>query len=334
MKKINIALILGGTSSEREISKMSGKGVYNALLKLSEYNVKIIDPAYGENQSTKPDDYFGPDYAPISNNNFLKTFTTKLFDGIDLAFIMLHGKYGEDGFIQNILEMKGIPFTGAPAFSCAVAMEKIASKMIFDSNKIGNAPWFYSEKGKESLKDIIDKIHSNFGFPCVVKPNSEGSSIGMAICKCESDVIPALETAFKYSERVILEKFISGREIQVAVLGEQVLPPIEIKPKHEYYDYECKYTKGMTEYIVPADLPDDLVEKINIETLKVVEALGSKGFPRVDFRLDENNNLYCLELNSLPGMTETSLVPKMAKAVGIEYEELVDIIIKLALNKK
>lgn len=331
--KINVALIVGGASTERDVSKLSGKEIYDALNKLG-YSYKIIDPAYGINQPQNDEDFFSEkNYFPVSERNYLTAIDSNLFDDIDVAFLALHGKWGEDGTIQSLLKMRGIKFTGSDVLPSSLSMNKWMSKVIFKQNDIKVPEGFLVEKNKYVLNDLIIKIKNTFKFPVVVKPNDEGSTFGLSVCQNESDFEKALNFSFQYSSNTLIEKFISGREITVGILEQTVLPVLEIKPKHNLYDYECKYTHGMSEYIVPADIPENIFGAIQEKTLVAFNSLGCKSYARVDFRLDENNNFYCLELNTLPGMTSTSLLPKMAKAIGISYENLVDKIIKIAIDE-
>ncbi len=326
---INIALIVGGVSSEREISLKSGFGVYSTLKDNPKYNLRIIDPALGVNQYENNEDYFTKKLDVIDKSNFVKTFSLELFKSIDVAFIILHGTYGEDGLIQSIMETLGIKYTGSRSFSCALSMNKKISKIIFEKNGIPTPKWLAFDLNlyKES---IYSEIEINIGFPFIVKPKSEGSSVGMSICNNKEDMENSIQHAAKYSNEIIVEEFIKGREFTVGVLGDEVLPVLEIKPKHEFYDFECKYTKGMTEYIVPAEIPEEISKKLQDLAYKAVHSIDAYGFPRVDFIVDSLGTPYCLEINALPGLTETSLFPKMANAVGISYEQLVEKIINLA----
>ncbi|GAB6282520.1 MAG: D-alanine--D-alanine ligase [Ignavibacterium sp.] len=331
--KINVALIVGGASSEREVSKLSGKEIYDALKKLG-YSYKIIDPAYGINQQKKEEYFFSAqNYFPVSERNYLTAIDSNLFDDVDVAFLALHGKWGEDGTIQSLLKMRGIKFTGSDVLPSSLSMNKWMSKVIFKQNDIKVPDGFLIKKNKYVINDLIIKIKNSFKFPVVVKPNDEGSTFGLSVCQNENDFEKALDFSFQYSNNTLIEKYISGREITVGILEQTVLPVLEIKPKHNLYDYECKYTHGMSEYIVPANIPKNIFEAIQKKALVAFNSLGCKSYARVDFRLDENNNFYCLELNTLPGMTSTSLLPKMAKATGISYENLVDKIIKIAIDE-
>ena len=329
--KPKIALLLGGSSSERAVSKSSGLSIYKALINLG-YETKLIDPAYGKNQPKETDAFFSEkDFSEVSTRNYLEAVNSSLFDDIDLAFLGLHGKWGEDGTIQSLLEVRGVKYSGSNVMSSAVAMDKAMSKIIFRHFNISTPKWFMVDKQKTELDNIKKRIDETIGYPCIIKPNDEGSTVGLAVCNNPMEVESGLKLSFEYSERTMIEEFIEGRELTVAVLDKEALPVLEIKPKHGLYDYECKYTKGMSEYFVPANIPDDVVKALQKESLDAFNALGCSVYCRLDYRLDRNNKFYCLEANTLPGMTATSLVPKMAKAVGISFEELIDRIIKLSL---
>jgi len=324
-----IALLLGGSSPEREVSKSSGYSIYNALISLG-YETILIDPAYGKNQPNDKNDFFAKEnFAEISNRNYVETINSDLFDGIDIAFLALHGKWGEDGTIQSLLELRGVKYTGSNIVSSAISMDKLMSKILFKHYNINTPDWIVAEKNDEE-PGIRKNIDLNFGYPCVVKPNDQGSTVGLTICKDEAALPESLQLARKYANKVLIEKYIPGREITVAVLEDRVLPVLEIKPKHGVYDYECKYTSGMSEYEVPANLPERVALEAQSQALKAFRALGCSAYGRMDFRLNTEDKLFCLEANTLPGMTSTSLVPKMAKAVGITFEDLIDRIIKLS----
>ena len=327
-----IALLLGGSSSEREVSKSSGFSIYNAL-KTLDYETVLIDPAYGKNQPKEPEAFFDKkDFAEVSTRNYLEAINSPLFDSIDLAFLGLHGKWGEDGTIQSLLEVRGVHYTGSNVMASAVAMDKAMSKIIFQHFSISTPRWFMVEKRNFDPEKVKKNIDEKFGYPCVIKPNDEGSTVGLTICKNAGEVDRGLEFSFKFSDRILIEDYIEGRELTVAILDNKALPVLEIKPKHGLYDYECKYTKGMSEYFVPADIPADVAKALQKDSLEAFNALGCSVYCRLDYMMTRDNNFYCLEANTLPGMTSTSLVPKMAKAVGISFEELIDRIIKLSLR--
>lgn len=329
--KPRIALLLGGTSPERAVSKSTGKSIYEALVNLN-YPTIIIDPAYGDEQPENIELYFADeDYGPISNPNYIKALNLDIWEKIDLAFLALHGKWGEDGTIQSMLELKEIKYTGSKVLSSALAMDKIKSKILFDHHKVRTPKWVAVKNGEIKTDYVTDRIKNELGFPVVIKPNDQGSTVGLTICKDENEVEGALILAYQYSERVLLEEYIPGRELTVAVIDNKPLPVLEIKPKHGIYDYECKYTSGMSEYIVPAQLPELVFQELQVMAVQAFKALRCEGYARVDFRLNPENIPYTLEVNTLPGMTSLSLVPKMAKAVGISFDELIEKIITLSL---
>ena len=331
-KNLKVLLLLGGTSPEREVSKSTGKSVYHALIKLG-YEVVLIDPAYGINQPLEVEKYFEEkDYAEISNENYLDAVNLISPSEISVAFLALHGKYGEDGTIQSLLELKGIKFTGSKVLSSAIAMDKIMSKILFEEYKVATPKWFHFKNGEHTIEEINLKIKKLFGYPAVVKPNDQGSTVGLTICKSSDQLTEAIRNAFEYSDRILVEEYIPGKELTVAIIDNNALPVLEIKPKHGMYDYECKYTSGMSEYIVPADIPAEVAKSMQEIAVLAFNSLRCEVYARVDFRMSPDNKVYTLEVNTLPGMTSLSLVPKMANADGISFEQLVDKIIMLSLK--
>lgn len=334
MNKNKIALLLGGTSPEREVSKSTASSIYKALKNLG-YNVVLVDPAYGMNQPKNEEDFFSKkDFSEISNRNYVEAINSELFDEIDIAFLALHGKHGEDGTVQSLLELRGIKYTGSKVLASAISMDKIMSKILFQHYNIQTPKWVSADKNNFDNKKTIELIKRSFGFPCVIKPNDQGSTVGLTICKTENDINEAVKLALKFSEKALIEEYIPGRELTIAVIENEAFPVLEIKPKHSLYDYECKYTSGMSEYIVPADIPKEISDKLKSQALLAFNSLGCKVYSRIDFRLTPDFDIYCLEVNTLPGMTSTSLVPKMAKAVGITFEELIEKIIKLSSSEE
>jgi len=330
-EKPKVALLIGGTSPEREVSKMSGQGIYKALLSL-QYPTVIVDPAYGTNQPPKTEMFFSSeDYSEISNCNCVEAIKSELFDEVHIVFSALHGKWAEDGTMQSLLELRGLKYTGSKVLASALAMDKALSKTIFKSAGVNTAKWLvvnHQNKMDEKLKEwIITEI----GLPCVIKSNDQGSTVGLTIIEEENKIEEAVQLALTFSDKALVEEYISGREITVAILGEKALPVLEIIPKDGFYDYERKYTPGMSNYIVPADIPEDVFQKIQQQALIAFNSLECESYGRVDFRLNGKNESFCLEVNTLPGMTSTSLVPKMAKAIGISFEDLVETIINHAL---
>mgnify|MGYP000468678005 CR=1 FL=1 len=304
-KSLKIGVIAGGVSSEREISLMTGKNIYDSLLK-SGYNAILIDP--------KNDFY-----------NKLKE--------INLAFLALHGRYGEDGTIQGLLEFMGIPYTGSGVLGSAIAINKVLSKKIMKYENILTPDYIAVDfNGKTDLTKIKELVNERLTYPVIVKPNSEGSTIGTSIVNDDAQLDCAVKGALKYDSRILIEKYINGRELTVGIIGSEpvALPIIEIKPKSGFYDYEAKYVKGMTEYIVPAKLDEDIYSYVSETAIKCHKVLECSSISRVDFILDKNNNAYVFELNTMPGMTATSLVPKAARAAGIDFNQLVEIILDSA----
>ncbi|MDP4172744.1 MAG: D-alanine--D-alanine ligase [Bacteroidota bacterium] len=331
IKDLNIALLLGGTSTEREVSKSSSKAIYYEL-KSRGFKVKLIDPAYGLNQPTREEDFFSSeDFAATSNRNCITAINSDLLDNIDIAFLGLHGKWGEDGTIQSLLELRGIKYTGSGVLASSLAMDKAMTKIMFQHYDVVTPKWFVVSKNENDFDLVKAKINQITGYPCIIKPNDQGSTIGLTVCEKDEDVEHAVKLAVQYSDKALIEEFIPGHEVTVGVLENQALPVLEIKPKHDHYDYECKYTSGMSQYIVPAELPDEVSQRLQKQSLLAFQALGCTGYGRIDFRVTSDFKSYCLEANTLPGMTGTSLVPKMAKAVGISFGELLEKIIELAL---
>jgi D-alanine-D-alanine ligase len=328
---LNIALFLGGTSPEKEVSKSSSKSIYAALKGLG-YNVTLINPAYGANQPKEEQDFFSEkDFVPISNRNFVEAVNSKMLDDIDLVFLGLHGKWGEDGTIQSLLELRGKKYTGSKVLASSISMDKTMSKILFQHYGIKTPKWITLTNNRFDVTLVPGMIKEKFGYPCVIKPNDQGSTVGLTICKEESEVAAAIKLALEFSDKAVIEEFIEGHELTVGIIENTALPVLEIKPKHGLYDYECKYTHGMSEYIVPAQIPQDVFENLQKQALLAFHSLGCEGYSRVDFRVNSKWETYCLEVNTLPGMTSTSLVPKMAKAVGISFDELIDRIVKLSL---
>lgn len=333
-KNITIAILVGGASPEREVSKESSRSILNAIKNLG-YNYKLIDPAYGTNQPQDEKDFFEKkDLFEVSFKNYVKAMNSNSLDDVDLVFIGLHGKWGEDGTVQSLLELRGVRYTGSGVLSSALAMDKLASKIMFLQYGVRTPKWCVVNNHSIDLKAIDHKIKLFFGYPCVIKPNDQGSTIGLTICRGESELNKAIELALQFSNKALIEEYISGRELTVGVLDKEVLPVLEIKPKHSLYDYECKYTDGMSQYEVPANITARLAKRLQQQAMLAFAALGCKNYARCDFRVNKWNRAYCLEVNTLPGMTSHSLVPKMAKAVGIDFNELIDRIIKFELKNE
>jgi D-alanine-D-alanine ligase len=329
-RNIKVALLVGGTSPEREVSKSTCKSIYSALQKLN-YSVSVIDPAYGLNQPENVELFFDKkDFCKISNKNQIEAINSKLLDDVDVAFIGIHGKWGEDGILQSLLEMRGIKYTGSKVLASALSMNKYMAKIMFQHFNVNTPKWFVVTNTENDFMLIDQKIKKFFGYPCVIKPNDQGSTIGLSICNNENELIEAIRLSLQFSNLALVEEYIPGRELAVTVLGNRSLPVLEIKPVNGFYDYEHKYTSGMSEYQVPADIPENVAKHLQQQALLAFNSIGCDTYARIDFRLTEDYHSYCLEVNTLPGMTNLSLVPKMAAAAGITFEELIDQIIKLS----
>ncbi len=329
---IKVALLVGGTSPEREVSKNTGKSILKALYDLG-YKVKVIDPAFGLNQPKEIEKFFQEkDFTERTNRNFVEAINSTMFDDVDVAFIALHGKWGEDGAIQSLLELRGIKYTGSKVLASSLAMDKCMAKVMFQHFDVNTPRWFVVNQNDSDFDLIKTKIKKFFGYPCVIKPNDEGSTIGLTICRGDVEVSQAVIKAQQFSKKVLVEEYIPGHELTVAVLEQRALPVLEIKPKSGFYDYENKYTQGRTDYIVPAEIPQKITEHLQHQALLAFNSIGCESYARIDFRVTNDFKSYCLEVNTLPGMTSTSLVPKMAKAAGISFEDLIDRIIKNSLS--
>jgi D-alanine-D-alanine ligase len=298
LKDKTIGVLMGGLSPEQEVSIVTGNSVIEALKRKG----LMALPIHADHQIGK----------------------TLLSNPIDLAFIALHGTFGEDGCIQGLLEYFKIPYTGAGVMGSALAYDKLKSKEILKFHGIPTADYevFY--------KNSNEKADRTLDLPVVVKPINQGSSLGISIVKNENEWEPALKTAFAYSEEVIVEKFIEGKLLAIGMNGMEPMPIIHIRPKSGFYDYEAKYTSGKTEYICPAELKEDEVDRCRQVSKQVFQVLRGRGFPRVDVILNDAGIPFVLEMNTVPGMTPTSLLPMAAQKMGLEFDDLVVEILKTA----
>jgi len=309
MKKLTVALLSGGISSEREVSINSGNQVFEALDK-EKYEIIRYDPQ--------------TDIARLVADA----------SKIDVALIILHGLYGEDGTVQGLLDLLNIPYQGSGVLGSAIAMNKIISKQLFEKHALPIPEYIIAKKG-----DTIDPAYcqKQIGLPMVVKPAEGGSSVGMSIVKTEDTLKSALKKAFEYDETVLVESYIKGIEITGGVIGNkdlQALPIIEIIPdeKHDFFDYEAKYTAGITREICPARIDDSLTVQAQTYAKKAHQALSCEGYSRTDMIL-KDNDIYVLETNTIPGMTPTSLLPQAAHAAGLDFGQLLDRLIELGIER-
>ncbi|MEP6550486.1 MAG: D-alanine--D-alanine ligase [Gemmatimonadales bacterium] len=332
---MKITVFMGGTSSERNVSLASGIRIVQALRGRG-HDVIALDPARGalsekeeRELSTGKVGVAPPSLESLSKvaeGTFLPNLTSmKEVKKADVAFLALHGGQGEDGTIQALLDMAHVKYTGSGHLASALAMDKDLSKKLFRMADVKTADWLMSPV-------TIEQVEGMLGLPVVVKPSKEGSTVGLTLVKKRGDLAAAIAEASKYDTEVMIERFVPGRELTVGVLGDVALPVGEIIPKHEIYDYECKYTAGMAVEEFPAKLSPEATEKVQQQALAAFKALKLRGYSRIDFRLTSEGEFYCLEANTLPGMTELSLIPQGAAAMGISFPELCERIVKLALE--
>ena len=294
MKKV--AVLFGGNSDEKEVSLHTGLAVIEAIKK--DYEIVSIN--------------MGNEYSDLYK---------KLID-VDVVFIALHGGYGEDGRLQKYLDKHSIQYTGSGSLASSIAMDKNKTKIIAKKHNVPVVEW-------EMINKNSNSINTKLEYPLIIKPNDGGSTIGIYYVENINKFKSSVSSAFSYSDNLMIEKYIKGREISVPILDNQILPLIEILPSGFIYDYDSKYKVNGSKYIVPAKINDKLVRLISEAALSVYKAIGCRHYARVDFLLD-NNEYFLLEINTLPGLTSTSLVPKSANHVGLSYRKLVKSIIKLA----
>jgi len=335
---MNITVLLGGVSAERDVSLSSGLRIAVAL-RSKGHDVICLDPADGvltrEAESallaggvgSKPPSMESlADMASRSLSPVLGTLP-EVRDA-DCVFLALHGGQGEDGTVQAVLDMAGVTYTGSGHLASAIAMDKNLSKILMRSAGVATANWMMSPP--EGLD--ADEVGRHLDWPVIVKPSKQGSTVGLALVREPGELAAAIQEAFRFDDEVMVERFVPGQELTVGILGDQVLPTIEIKPVKELYDYECKYTPGMAEEFV-ADLSPEIQAKLTDQARRAFHALKLGGYARIDFRLDPHGQPWCLEANTLPGMTPTSLIPLAAQAAGVLFPDLCERIVQLALKQ-
>lgn len=300
-----IGVLMGGWSSEREISLRTGAAVAEALESRG-HDVLRVD-LDGDLDRT------------------LRMAVSQF--GMDTAFVALHGALGEDGCIQGMLECLGVPYTGSSVLSSALAMDKLKSKELFRLHNVPTPPYYVAREG--DLADL-EEVHGSFGFPAIVKPRNEGSSIGISKVQSLSELATGVRRALDFGRDALIERYVKGAEVQVGILGGRVLGAIEIVPKRPFYDFQAKYTPGMAEYHLPARLSPTRMRGVLNLAERAAKALGTDGACRVDLLVTEGENEYVLEVNTLPGMTPTSLLPKIAAAAGYDFPSLCEAIVDLA----
>lgn len=336
---MKIAVLLGGISPERNISLLSGRAAVFALRELG-HDVLAIDPMRGagepltdaELHEASAREVTAAELDLFDPAKLLECITSSHFDDIDAAFILLHGRYGEDGYVQSLLDLRGIPYTGSTMVASATAMDKGLSKVLFQAAGIPTAPWVNLSHDQFDDEGLFESILREMPGRLVVKPNDQGSTVGMTIVD-EPDVESlqrAVRLAGAFTQSVMVEAYIPGRELTVAVLGDEALPVIEIVPHEGYYDFENKYVKGKTVYHCPADVSDVVEEHVKNLAVAAHNVLACRAYSRVDFRLTDEGMPFCLEVNTIPGFTATSLVPMAARASGMEFPELCMEILRLS----
>ncbi|MEK6556629.1 MAG: D-alanine--D-alanine ligase [Bdellovibrionota bacterium] len=305
MKTKKIVLLQGGMGAERDVSLVTAKGFAQALVELG-YPHEVLDA--------------GPDLVE-------KLGALKRQGKVDVVLIALHGKYAEDGTVQGICEYLKVPYSGTGVLGSALCMDKILTKQILINNGVPTAEYFLVDTKKVDLKTVP---LPNMGWPVVVKPSREGSSVGVSIVKTPADFPAALTNAAKYDHMILVEKFIAGMELTVPIFDGKVMTPIEIVPKMDFYTYENKYTAGATDYYLPARTSVQVIEQAKKHALKAFEVCRLRCYGRIDFRVSESGQPYVMEINTLPGCTPTSLLPKAAKHDGISFTQLIDTLIERA----
>ncbi|MFN0248081.1 MAG: D-alanine--D-alanine ligase [Kofleriaceae bacterium] len=301
MQSKKIGVLLGGLSSEREVSLRTGEAVLAALRER------------------------GHDVTPIYVDRDVDVALRQ--EKVDVAFIALHGRWGEDGCIQGLLETLGIPYTGSDVLASALAMNKSKSKELFRLHNLPT-PAYYTMTSADAID--IAGMHGDFGFPCIVKPVNEGSSVGVTICHSLADLAPAVECALSFDNEILVERFIIGKEISVAIVDDRAIGAVEIAPREGFYDYANKYTKGATDYFVPPRLSPERHRGVLAQAQRAHAALGCRGATRVDMMVSDSGNEFILEVNTVPGLTPTSLLPKIADAAGISFGELCELMLASA----
>lgn len=318
-----VGVLLGGTSPEREVSLASGEAVA-AALETEGWSVRQYDYGTGEQER----------HGELSAR-LEYAVTTGPFADVEVVFIVLHGGAGEDGRVQSWFEMAGIPYAGTGVLGSTVSMDKWVTKALAREAGVAVPAGVLWHRGEQIAEQVIEADWgARLGWPLVIKPVDQGSTVGLTIARSVEEVPDALALAGGYSQTVLVEEYIPGREVTVAVLGDEALPVIEIIPSHGIYDYECKYTPGMSSYICPAELPADVTRNLQDAALTMFRALHHRDFSRIDFRMTEDYAFSLLEGNTLPGFTSTSLVPKAAAAVGIGFAELCSRIVGSAINRE
>ena len=332
---MKIAVLMGGTSDEREVSLSSGMEVARALRE-SGHSVVVVDTARGILDAAEEDTLVAGGVRPrppksielevLDEHDTSALMRRPELSGTDVFFVALHGGSGEDGTVQGLLEVAGVTYTGSDRLGCGLSMDKEVSKRLFRQAEVPTPDWLV---GPHSVAEVERYL----GLPVIVKAVGGGSSLRLLLARDLTELEEAIVQSRSWNDLVLFERYHVGRELTVAVLEGRPLPVGEIIPSHDYFDYECKYQPGFAEEVFPADISQDLAGRLQGLAVQVHAALRLRDYCRVDFIVDENDDPWCLEANSLPGMTPNSLVPKAALAAGISFSDLCDQIVSLAQNR-
>lgn len=332
---MKIAVLFGGTSAERDVSIASGSQVVKALREAG-HDVIPVDTASGVLGKADEQKLLKSGVAPappeeseldvMRSGNTAALLRAPELENIDVIFLALHGGSGENGTLQSLLELTGIPYTGSGPLASAVAMDKDMSKRVLVHAGVPTPDWVLAPY---AAKEAAER----FGLPFIVKPNKQGSTVGLTVVRSRDEYDAAVEEAYRHDDEVMIEKFIPGRELTVPILGEEPLPVGEIIIEGEIFDYETKYQSGMAQEIFPADLTGEQTVRVQFLGLKSHQALKLSGFSRIDFRMDADGMMWCLEANTLPGMTSASLFPKGAAAAGMGFPEVCERICQIAVEE-
>ena len=357
--KRRIAVLMGGESQEREVSRVSGTEVAKALAERG-HDVTLLDTAHGAvalsgadkprigrepprkgeaTEARPPETGAAASGAVVPAGRAGLPVLAGSLSEVDCVFLALHGGWGEDGTVQALFELLGIPFTGSGVLGSALAMDKDRAKRVFRASGVATPDWTVFDLRRGEPTDAeIESAWETLGPRIVVKPNAEGSTVGLSIVtkggdEGGGDLRAAVRTAAEFGSRVLAERYIEGRELTVAVLADEALPVVEIVPEGGLYTYEAKYTSGKSRYVAPAEIPDDLADAVRLSAKRAFDVLGCEGFARVDYRLSPGGDFHCLEVNTIPGMTPLSLVPMAAKCAGISFGELLERIVEMGIRR-
>jgi len=339
---LKVLVLAGGDSEERDISLASAKAITESLTRLG-YNTAVIDSATGQSLLDKDGQYILLEDSESTSKIAMKqsasltltqSLNSKDYKASDLVFLALHGGTGEDGTIQAILELAGMKYTGSSRLASAIAINKAFTKQYLLYENIPTPDWLLLKiHSDKNIDQHLITIKDKFNFPVIVKPNNSGSTIGLTLVRNPDELKPAIEASYEVSKEILIEQYIKGREITCSVLNGEPLPLVEIIPSNELYDYQCKYTKGKSQYVCPAEINENISEDIKRLSAKAYNLIGCSGLVRIDFMLDDKNRPYFLEANTLPGMTELSLAPMAANKRGMSFDELIENICRAALEK-